>query len=196
VIPTRYGMSLYLNHFPGQDTPQRHTLVPGLVAGVPALWGAVLESGYSYVATDDGWLYRFSESLVPGQHPLWSQLYADGQSSNALDASLLGPVSQPPAELMPASRAYFYPSPVGNTQGKLRFYLSAKADVAVRIYTSVGELVWETRLDAAQTTAQADNEITWPGGTKFASGLYLCRIVATSDDGRRSAATIPVGVAR
>lgn len=166
--------------------------VPGTVSGSHALHrqGSPLRV---IVATTEGWLYDLDITRYLGtNYPLWDQLYGDGASSNSLDAE---PMSVP-SDLMPSSRAFFYPSPVGNTEGKLRFYLSAKAEVQVRIYTSVGELVWETRIDLAETTAQADNEVTWPGGTKFASGLYLCRIVATSGDGRRSALTIPVGIAK
>jgi len=178
-LTNRYPFARHLTPAPisGSAAVDKFTSSPLPVA----VWG-----------TDEGWLYRFGIPEGGAAYPIWPQLYGNAASSNTLDLALLGIPEPPPSDLMPPSRTYFYPSPVGNTEGKLRFYLSARADVAVRIYTSVGELVWETSLDAAQ----ADNEITWPGGTKFASGLYLCRIVATSADGRTSAATIPVGVAR
>jgi len=187
--------AIYLFKGQARWTPYGKFFVPGNVSGAAALYtfGPSHEL-FVAVGAGDGWLYAFSAPDV-GQPVLWGELYGDAASSNAFDSRVLpDPVAL--AELMPKDRAFFWPSPVGNTEGRLRFYLSAQADVAVRIYNAVGELVWEGSMEGARTTANADNELVWPGGTKFASGLYLCRLVATSADGRQSALTIPVGILR
>jgi len=179
--------------------PARYVVsVPGQIVGVPAVYQrneTVVVS--AAIATDDGWLYSVPLFGVPRQPRVyWGQLYGDGLASNTFSVSALS--GSPPSmdRIMPSDRAYCTPSPVGNAEGHVRFYLSAQADITVRVYNGAGELVWEGSKSAAKTTVDAENEILWPGGTKFASGLYLIRLAATAADGSRSAATIPVGIVR
>ena len=167
--------------------------IPGHISGVPAI--TALESGGSraYVPTFDGWLYGIG--LSTGE-PLWSQLYADARHSNALNAAAIDGAPPLHTTIMPSDQAFCYPSPVGRTEAKLRFYLTRQADIEARVYTGAGELVWRGELAANATTANAANEIVWPGGTQFVSGLYLIRLEATASDGERAGVTIPIGIAR
>ncbi len=147
-----------------------------------------------YSAADDGWLTRIDVTSTGGQ-AVWSQLYGDAENSNTPRAiPSTGPT--PSTELMPRDQAFCWPSPVGNTEAHIRFYLTSRADVEARVYTSLGELVWRGTLDAGATSPNAHHEMTWPGGAKFASGLYLIRLEAKGVDGSRSGITIPVGIAK
>ncbi len=147
-----------------------------------------------YSATDDGWLTRIDVTSTGGQ-PVWSQLYGDAKNSNTPRViSSTGPT--PSSELMPRDQAFCWPSPVGNTEAHIRFYLTSRADIEARVYTSLGELVWRGTLDAGASSPNAHHEMTWPGGVKFASGLYLIRLEAKGVNGSRSGITIPVGIAK
>ena len=167
--------------------------IPGHISGVPAITALESGGGRAYVPTYDGWLYGIGLSMG---EPLWSQLYADARHSNSLNVARIPGTPPPIVDLMPSDKAFCYPSPVGNTAAKLRFYLTRQADIEARVYTGAGELVWRGELAANATTANAANEIVWPGGTQFVSGLYLIRLEATAADGERAGVTIPVGIAR
>jgi hypothetical protein len=177
-----------------RQSPLETIPLPAAAIGSPALCTVAGQGVRAVAGTADGWLLDIP--VVASDSALWSQMYGDGGSSFALDETLLAAPVAPADELMPKDRVFFYPSPVGNTEGILRFFLTSQANVSVRIYTSMGELVWERDVPGGTTIANADNEIRWPGGTRFASGLYVARVVARAPDGRQSAVTIPVGIAK
>ena len=168
--------------------------LPGNIRGGIALY-EYASTVYVATASTDGWL---SATALPesGETIQWGQLHGDGASSGVLDISELPPVVALPSDLMPRDRAFCYPSPAGTTPARLRFFLSDKADIRARVYTSVGELVWEQSVPAVSTKAASDNEIVWPAGSRFASGLYLCHIRATTADGRSSSVSFPVGIVK
>jgi hypothetical protein len=170
-------------------------LVPGTISGAGALLQTESGQTGAYVATEQGWIYGYP-GLLGDAVPLWGQYYADASHSNTVDVTQFPGQVPIIAEVMPSDRAFCWPSPVGNAEGHLRFYLTQRADVEAHIYNAVGELVWQFSVLAAQTFANTENQLAWPGGRKFASGLYLIRLEATAEDGSHSGVTIPVGIVR
>ena len=192
IVAGKKGLSVFsglMRRHPAATIP-----LPAAATGSPALYAVPDEGIHAVVGTADGWLLDIPVSQ--GDSVIWGQMWGDGASSFALDETGLVMPAAPAEDLMPGDRVFFYPSPVGKEEGMLRFFLSAQADVSVRIFTSMGEQVWETRVPAGETVANAENEIRWPGGTRFATGLYVARITARSADGRQGGATIPVGIVR
>jgi hypothetical protein len=181
-----------------RDSRETHkTPVPGRISGAFALIQD--DAPHAIVATTDGWVHEIPlewDCDQGGVSPFWGQLYGDGASTNSWRMSRIWSTNPPPSELMPKDRTYLHPNPVGNTEGRLRFYLTKQADVEMHVYNGVGELVWQKSLAASSTFANADNEIVWPGGTKFSSGLYLVRVVARASDGSSNGYTLPIGIAR
>ncbi|MCP4724976.1 MAG: hypothetical protein GY863_08075, partial [bacterium] len=61
-------------------------------------------------------------------------------------------------QLMPYSKVYNWPNPNTENWTKIRYYLTSAADVKIRIFTQVGDLVAELEGSGIPET---DNEVTW-----------------------------------
>jgi M6 family metalloprotease-like protein len=130
------------------------------------------------VASDDGFVYAWD---LPGEYESetfpWIQLGYDAGHTNHFPKENLPPMPPAVGELMPQSLAYNYPNPAKG-QTKIRYYLKKDAEVNIRIYDLSGMLVDEF---SGPGEGQTDNERLLDC-SKFASGVYLCRVEASSAD--------------
>lgn len=120
----------------------------------------------------------------------WPQAGADAAGSRtALAAGR--PVVRPQAALL--GRVYCYPNPVGPGQeAHLRFALSAAGRVELQVFDALGGRVGQHQRDGLEA---GEREITW-SVEGYASGLYLCRLIAHGDDGRRGEAVVKMAVSQ
>ncbi len=120
----------------------------------------------------------------------WSQAGADAAGSRTVLVAGR-PVVRPGKPLL--DRVYCYPNPVGpNEAARLRFALSAAGRVELEVFDALGGRVGQFGRDGL---AAGEREITWPVAA-YASGLYLCRLIAHSDDGRRAEAVVRMAVSQ
>ncbi|RMH63466.1 MAG: hypothetical protein D6677_07120 [Calditrichaeota bacterium] len=81
----------------------------------------------------------------------------------------------------PAEAFSTYPNPFGRTQdyARINFYLTETADVDIRVFTLLGELVWH-RQESALPGPRNYNHIIWDGkndkGQRVLNGVYICTI--------------------
>jgi M6 family metalloprotease-like protein len=129
------------------------------------------------VASDDGFVYAWD---LPGEYKLetspWTQFGYDCGHTNCFPKENLPPMPPVVGELLPKNLAYNYPNPAKD-QTKIRYYLRDNAEVNIRIYDLSGMLVDEF---SGPGEGQTDNECPW-NSSKFASGVYLCRLEAKSE---------------
>jgi len=120
----------------------------------------------------------------------WPQAGAD--ATGARTARVAGrSVVQPAAALL--GRAYCYPNPVGpNEEAHLRFALRAAGGIELEVFDALGGRVDKLRRDGLEA---GEREITW-SVQGYASGLYLCRLIAHSGDGRSGAAVVKMAVSQ
>ena len=118
----------------------------------------------------------------------WPQAGADAAGSRT--ALVAGrPVVEPEAALL--GRVYCYPNPVGpGEEAHLRFALSAAGRIELEVFDALGGRVWQHRSNGLEA---GEREITW-SVEGYASGLYLCRLIAHGDDGRRGEAVVKMAV--
>jgi M6 family metalloprotease-like protein len=129
------------------------------------------------VTSDDGFIYAWD---LPGEYKpetsLWTQFGYDCGHTNYFPKDNLPPMPPVVGELLPQSLAYNYPNPAKD-ETKIRYYLKENAEVNIRIYDLSGMLVDEF---SGPGEGQTDNECLW-NSSKFASGVYLCRVEAKSE---------------
>ena len=120
----------------------------------------------------------------------WPQAGADAAGSRT--ALVAGrPVVEPEAALL--GRVYCYPNPVGpGEEAHLRFALSAAGRIELEVFDALGGRVWQHRSNGLEA---GEREITW-SVEGYASGLYLCRLIAHGDDGRRGEAVVKMAVSQ
>ncbi len=120
----------------------------------------------------------------------WPQAGADAAGSRA--ALVAGrPVVEPEAALL--GRVYCYPNPVGpDEEAHLRFALSAAGRIELEVFDALGGRVWQHRSNGL---AAGEREVTW-SVEGYASGLYLCRLIAHGDDERRGEAVVKMAVSQ
>lgn len=128
------------------------------------------------VASDDGFICAWD---LPGEYKEesypWTQFGYDCGHTNHFPKDNLPPMPPVVGELLPQSLAYNYPNPAKD-QTKIRYYLRDNAEVNIKIYDLSGMLVDEF---SGPGEGQTDNERPW-NSSKFASGVYLCRVEAKS----------------
>jgi M6 family metalloprotease-like protein len=128
------------------------------------------------VASDDGFVYAWD---LPGEYESetnpWTQFGYDAGHTNYFPKDSLPPMPPVAGELLPQNLAYNYPNPAKN-QTNIRYYLGEEAQVNIRIYDLSGMLVDEF---LGPGEGQMDNERLW-NCSRFASGVYLCRVEAKS----------------
>ncbi len=120
----------------------------------------------------------------------WPQAGADAAGSRT--ALVAGrPVVRP--EVLLLSRVYCYPNPVGPGEAAhLRFALSVAGRIELEVFDALGGHVSQLRKEGLEA---GEREITW-SVEGYASGLYLCRLIAHGDDGRRGEAVVKMAVSQ
>ena len=120
----------------------------------------------------------------------WPQAGADAAGSRTALAAGRS-VVKPEAALL--DRVYCYPNPVGpGEEAHLRFTLSVAGRVELEVFDPLGGRVGKLRRDGLEA---GEREITW-SVKGYDSGLYLCRLIAHGDDGRRGEAVIKMAVSQ
>jgi len=129
------------------------------------------------VVSDDGFIYAWD---LPGEYESetspWTQFGYDCGHTNHFPIKNLPPMPPVAGELLPKNLAYNYPNPAKD-QTKIRYYLKENAEVNIKIYDLSGMLVDEF---SGPGEGQTDNECSW-NSSKFASGVYLCKVEAKSE---------------
>ena len=171
---------------------------PLLMAAPPTASPVVLDldgDGRLALAALDGtavyaWDLLKVASQYAGGPAHWPQAGADAAGSRtALVASR--PVVEPEAALL--GRVYCYPNPVGpGEEAHLRFALSAAGRIELEVFDALGGSVGKLRRDGLEA---GEREVTW-SVKGYASGLYLCRLIAHGDDGRRGEAVVKMAVSQ
>ena len=128
-------------------------------------------------ASDDGFIYAWE---LPGEYNEenfpWVMFGYDAGHTNYFPKDTLQP--EPLAgDLLPANMAFNYPNPA-KSQTKIRYFLKENAEVGIRIYDLSGMLVDDF---PGPGVGQTHNECLWDC-SKFASGVYLCRVEAKSEN--------------
>lgn len=142
-------------------------------------WHKSYEYPEFLVASDDGFVYAWQaefQGTFDSLNNPWTQFGYDCGHTNHFPKESLPPKPPLAGELLPQSLAYNYPNPAKD-QTKIRYYLRENAKVNIKIYDLSGMLVDEF---SGQGEGQTDNECPW-NSSKFASGVYLCRVEAKSE---------------
>ena len=137
-----------------------------------------------FLKTEDGLIYGFSFRYIgmgADEKTPWFMYGYDAGHTNSLPSDLL-PVVPVYADLMPDKSVYNYPNPAKD-ETTIRYFLSRDAQVDIKIYDLSGDLVAET---SQSGKANTENEYKWDC-SKYASGVYLCRVEAKSDGGKNVA---------
>ena len=146
------------------------------------------------VALDSTAVYAWDLQRVAAQYTggpsHWPQAGADAAGSRT--ALVAGrPVVKPEAALL--DRVYCYPNPAGpGESAHLRFALGVAGRVELEVFDALGRSVDKLRSDGLEA---GEREITW-SVKGYDSGLYLCRLIAHGDDGRRGEAVVKMAVSQ
>ena len=176
-------------------------LLPGfplLMAAPPTGSPVVLDldgdGSLTLAALDGEAVYAWNLQRVAAQYTgglaHWPQAGADAAGSRT--ALVAGrPVVRAEAALL--SRVYCYPNPVGlGEAAHLRFALSAAGRIELEVFDVLGGRVSQLRKEGLEA---GEREITW-SVQDYDSGLYLCRLIAHGDDGRRGEAVVKMAVSQ
>jgi len=182
------------------------SLLPGfplLTAGpVPfAPVGADLEGdGFLEVAALGGdWLYVWEpQNFSPGyagRRAGWGQAGFSAAGTRAHPGPADEPAPDEAAGLLPAGRVYCYPNPVEDGgEVHLRFWLNRPARLRVEVFDPLGARV-DRPAGKEIIAAPVEEEIVW-STRSYASGLYICRLEAQADDGKKDVAFVKMAVSR
>ncbi len=94
----------------------------------------------------------------------------------------LQPVGRQASGLMPENLVYNYPNPTKGSSTTFRYYLSAPAEVKIKIFDLAGEKVDEL---AGTGYPKTDNEVVWDL-TGIQSGVYMAKVEAVSAGEKKS----------
>jgi len=129
-------------------------------------------------ASDDGFIYAWD---LPGEYKEenfpWVMFGYDAGHTNYFPKENLLPIPPVAGDLLPANMAFNYPNPA-KSQTKIRYFLKEDAEVNIRIYDLSGMLVDDF---PGPGVGHTHNERLWDS-SKFASGVYLCRVEAKSEN--------------
>jgi hypothetical protein len=128
-------------------------------------------------ASDDGFIYAWDLPGVYDEESLpWTMYGYDAGHTNYFPKEKLQPITPLAGDLLPESMAFNYPNPAeGRTY--IRYFLRDNAQVGIKVYDLSGMLVDEF---SGPGVGHTHNELPWDC-SKFASGVYLCRVEAKSD---------------
>jgi M6 family metalloprotease-like protein len=130
------------------------------------------------VASDDGFIYAWD---LPGEYDEdnlpWVMYGYDAGHTNYFPKEKLPPITPLAGDLLPPKMAFNYPNPAEG-QTKIRYFLKEDAEVGIRVYDLSGMLVDEF---PGPGVGRTHNEFSWDC-SKFASGVYLCRVEAKSEN--------------
>jgi M6 family metalloprotease-like protein len=130
------------------------------------------------VAADDGFVYAWD---LPGEYDEenvpWAMYGYDAGHTNYFPTEKLPNMPAIAGDLLPEKKAFNYPNPAGS-ETVIRYFLKEDAQVGIRIYDLSGMLVEEF---AGPGVGRTYNEKTW-NCSRYASGVYLCRVEAKSAD--------------
>ncbi|MGB2770416.1 MAG: FG-GAP-like repeat-containing protein [Candidatus Zixiibacteriota bacterium] len=129
-------------------------------------------------AGDDGFIYAWD---LPGEYDEdnlpWVMYGYDAGHTNYFPKEKLPPIIPLAGDLLPERMAFNYPNPA-ESQTKIRYFLKEDAEVGIRVYDLSGMLVDEF---PGPGVGRTHNELPWDC-SRFASGVYLCRVEAKSDN--------------
>jgi M6 family metalloprotease-like protein len=132
--------------------------------------------------SDDGFLYAWE---LPGDYKKesfpWVMFGYDAGHTNHYPKESLPPVRPVAGDLLPENMAFNYPNPA-KEQTKIRYFLKQDAEVNIRIYDLSGMLVDEF---SGPGLGKTHNERLWDC-SRFASGVYLCRVEAKSGNEKKA----------
>ena len=160
----------------------------------PVVWDLDGDGRLALAALDGEAVYAWDLQRVAAQYAggsvHWSQ--AGGDAAGSRTARVAGrPAVRPEGPLL--TRVYCYPNPVGpGEEARLRFALSVAGRVELAVFDALGQRVGQIRRDGL---AAGEREIAW-SVAGYASGLYLCRLIARGDDGRRGEAVVKMAVSQ
>ena len=130
------------------------------------------------VACDDGFVYAWD---LPGEYDEenvpWAMEGYDAGHTNYFPTEKLPNMPAIAGDLLPEKKAFNYPNPA-ESETVIRYFLKDDAQVGIRIYDLSGKLVDEFRGPGVGRTY---NEKAW-NCSRYASGVYLCRVEAKSAD--------------
>ncbi len=178
----------------GRLLPGFPLLMAAPPTGSPVVLDLEGDGRLGLAALDSTAVYAWDLQRVAAQYTggpaHWPQAGADAAGSRT--ALVAGrPVVRPEVPLL--GRVYCYPNPVGpDEEAHLRFALSAAGRIEVEVFDALGGRVGKLRSDGLDA---GEREITW-SVTDYASGLYLCRLIAHGDDGRRGEAVVKMAVSQ
>lgn len=137
-----------------------------------------------FFKTGDGLVYGFSldfHNKDGKEKTPWLMYGYDAGHTNSFPVDSL-PEKRVYADLMPEKSVYNYPNPARD-ETTIRYFLNRDASVDIKIYDLAGDLVAETSQTGRSNT---ENEYKWDC-SKYASGVYLCRVEANSAEGKKVA---------
>jgi M6 family metalloprotease-like protein len=130
------------------------------------------------VAADDGFVYAWD---LPGTYDVknipWPMYGYDAGHTNYFPSENLPDIPPLAGDLLPQKKAFNYPNPA-ESETVIRYFLRDDAQVGIRIYDLSGMLVDEF---PGPGVGRTYNEKTW-NCSRYASGVYLCRVEAKSAD--------------
>ncbi len=127
------------------------------------------------VVTQDGQVFMWNVEGSSAQALYWPQANLDG-TNNKIFAVYPPGKSEPVAggDILPANKVYNYPNPNQGDFTTIRFYLTQKAEVTVRVFDLAGKQIADFNVSGK---AMTDNEVVW-NVRDVASGVYLCQVEA------------------
>ncbi|MYC69136.1 MAG: hypothetical protein F4X17_00325 [Gemmatimonadetes bacterium] len=178
----------------GRLLPGFPLLMAASPTGSPVVLDLDGDGRLALAALDSTAVYAWDLQRVAAQYTggpaHWPQAGADAAGSRT--ALVAGrPVVRSEGPLL--GWVYCYPNPVGpNEEAHLRFALSAAGRIELEVFDALGRRVGKLRSDGLDA---GEREITW-SVEDYASGLYLCRLIAHGDDGRRGEAVVKMAVSQ
>ena len=178
----------------GRLLPGFPLLMAAPPTGSPVIVDLDGDGGLALAALDGEAVYAWDLQRVAagytGGPAHWPQAGADAAGSRT--ALVAGrPVVNPEMALL--DRVYCYPNPVGpGEEAHLRFALSAAGRIELEVFDPLGGRVSKLRKDGLEA---GEHEIAW-SVEDYDSGLYLCRLIAHGDDGRRGDAVVKMAVSQ
>lgn len=158
-----------------------------ILNGFPRVSGGQVSDGPRYfpdqqavgLLTNNGDIYLWKLDVPAGLKAvsLWNGAY--GNPSNTARQEQAADIPLEKDELVPQNKFYNYPNPNSGSTTTIRYFLSADAQVTLRIFDPTGHKVREF---SAPGFGNTTNELIWDV-SDVASGVYACQLQAKSARG-------------